>query len=73
MERNVSFPSPFWARNMTAAPQRAAQMDSAGVLPQRTTTRTRNMAFVPAEVCDREKTEQMHCVSKSDCAHWSFL
>lgn len=35
---------------MTAAPQRAAQMDHAGVPPQRAMTRTRNMAFVLAEV-----------------------
>lgn len=69
MERNVSSPSLIWTRNMTAAPQKGAQMDSAGVPPQRATTRTRNMAFVPAGVCDREKNEQMHCVSKSGCAH----
>lgn len=69
MEKNVSSPSLIRARTITAAPQRVAQMDSAGVRPQRAMTRTRNMAFVPAEVCDRERNEQMHCVSKSDCAH----
>lgn len=55
MERNVSSPSLIWARNMIAAPQRAEQMDSAGVPPQRAMTRIGNMAFVPAEVCDRER------------------
>lgn len=57
MEKNVFSPSLTWARNMTAAPQRAVQMDIAGVPPQRTTTRTKNMAFVPPEVHYGEKNE----------------
>lgn len=39
---------------MTAVPQWAVRMEPAGVPPQRAMTRTRNMASVPAEVCDRE-------------------
>lgn len=50
MEKNVSSPSPFWERNMTAAPQRDAMMAIAGVPPRQTSTLTRNTDSVPLEV-----------------------
>lgn len=42
--------SPFWGRSMTAVPQRAAVMVTAGVPPQATLTRIRNMDSVPVVV-----------------------
>lgn len=45
---------------MTAVPQRAAAMATAGVPPQTALTMTRNMDSVPVEVSDRKHNAQMH-------------
>lgn len=60
MELNVSSPSHFWGRNMTAVPLRAAVIATAGVPPQPTLTRTRNLDSVPIEVSERKHNAQIH-------------
>lgn len=50
VELHVFSLSPFWGRSMTAVPQRAAVMVTAGVPPQATLTRIRNMDSVPVVV-----------------------
>lgn len=60
MELNVSSPSSFWGRNMTAVPQRAAMTATAGVQPRTTLTRTRNMDSVPVVVSSRKHDISVH-------------
>lgn len=60
MKPSVFFPSPFWGRSMTAAPQRAAMTATAGAPPQATLTRTRNMDSVPAVVSHNKNKIKKH-------------
>lgn len=53
MGKSVFFPLSFWETSMTAVPQRAAVMVTAGVPPQTTLTSIRNMDSVPIVVSDR--------------------
>lgn len=53
MEPSASSPSSFRGKNMTAVPQRAAVMATAGVPPRTTLTMTKNLDSVPVVVSGR--------------------